>query len=385
MNNQGPILIAAVIAILLISCLYFFPNPITGNLPFQPEPFTDPNPDRIKMATMWLDSTHDNEIRSMIREMNQAGANTIAIHVHEQGLMFFNDRATGLPTQNIMPVIIDEARRNNLKVFAWTDTLNFPELIETHPEWEFVTCYRHGEYHYPSPCGWHSRLSPFSPGIDSFIEEYYRGLASLDIDGIQFQDDLFLAEGEDISDAAQEAYLDHYGTWFNPANPGDWEKMNDLKTRRLVEIVRIAIQSAREVNPDILFVFDILPEPSTTRMKQWWGIDIDSLKDAGVDYFGIMSYHRQVMKEQDLSLGESMDYLNRAFDSISSQVGRERTIYRIWTTTFDQSHVPLPEQEIDYVLERMFSHNAYHVGYFPHHPRLAREGIFRGLDQGESP
>jgi uncharacterized lipoprotein YddW (UPF0748 family) len=382
MNREHIVPVSAIAVILLISTLYLFQ--ITGSL-FLPEPLADPNPDRIKMATMWLDSTYDPDIRHMIREMNQAGANTIAIHVHDYGRIFFNDKATGLPVQDVMPVIIDEARRNNLKVFAWTDTLNFPELIETHPEWEFVTCYKHGEYHYPSPCGWHSRLSPFSPGIDEFVKDYYRGLASLDIDGIQFQDDLFLAEGEDISDAAQEAFAERYEHWFRPTESSDWERMNTMKRERIAEIVEIAIQSAREVNPDLLFIFDVLPEPSTTRMKSWWGIDIESLKEVGVDYFGIMSYHRQIMKEQDLSLGESMDYLNRAFDSISSQVGKERTIYRMWTTTFDYSHTPLPEEEIGYVLERMLSHNAYHLGYVPHNSQLSRRGMFRDIDQGESP
>ena len=328
-------------------------------------------PQRIKMATMWLDNRTEDGVRGMVREINLSGANAMAFGVHGNDVMFFNSTVLGLSVTDLAPAIIDESRKHGLMVFVWTDTLNFPEVMDDHPEWEFVTCVRSGRYHYPSDCGWHQRISPFSPGLDDFVREYYRELAGLDIDGIQFQDDLFLAEGEDFSDAAQNAFLDYYGYPPNIQDPVHIDKMQKLKIDRITELTGIAIGAAREVNPDLIFIFDVLAEKEEERMLKWWSIDLQGLRSAGVDYFGIMSYHRQIMQDMRMDLEGSMDYLNSVFQSISGQVGRERVIYRFWTTSFDSSHEPLPEEEVGYVIQRMLDAGAYHIGYFPHHPGMA--------------
>jgi hypothetical protein len=358
---------AAIIAITALAVYQLYPQGV--------EPVE--KPERIMMATAWFDSIPtEGEVRSLMEEINQSGANTVAIGIHDRNVLYFETDSNDIRKVNLAPVIIEEARKNNLKVFIWTDTINFPELIEEHPDWEFVTCVRSGRYHYPSDCGWHERLSPFNPGIDDFVREYYQDLAALDIDGIQFQDDLFLAEGEDFSDHAQYAFLDRYGFAPDPRNAEHLALMQELKTERITELTKLAIDSAREVNPDLIFIFDVLPEPEREKLLGWWSIDIRALKGAGVDYFGIMSYHRQIMEEMKTDLEGSMDYLNRAFASISSQVGRYSIIYRVWITTFDYRHNPIPEEELDYVLERMREAGAYHTGYVPHHSYINDYNLF---------
>jgi hypothetical protein len=339
----------------------------------------DPPRERIKMATMWLDDISEPYVRNMVREMRDAGANTIAVKVHNDGVILFDTDTTNMRVVDVMSIVLDEAEKNNLSVYAWTDTLHFPEVIDDHPEWEFITCLKDGQYHYPTPCGWHQRISPFSPGIEDFIREYYQDLASTGIDGIQFQDDLFLAQGEDFSDGAQQEYLNRYG-WFDEDSPEDWSRMQEMKTERITEIVRVAVESAREVNPDIVFVFDVLPEPSREKMIDYWSIDVKGISDAGVDYIGIMSYHRQVMEEHSLDIEGSMDLLNSAFESISSQVGREHVIYRIWTSTFDYEHGPVPSEEIGYVLGRMLEAGAYHIGYVPHYAYIFNYELFENME-----
>ena len=332
-------------------------------------------PRQIRMATMWLDNLTEGYLRDTVREMGEVGANTIAVKVHNDNVILFETDSVDMEMVDAMSIVIDEARKNNLSVFAWTDTLHFPEMIDSRPGWEFITCLRDGEYYYPTPCGWHQRISPFSPGIEDFIRDYYHDLASLDIDGIQFQDDLFLAVGEDFSDGAQQEYLRRYG-WFDEDDPEDWKRMQEMKTERVTEIVRTAVEAAREVNPDLVFVFDVLPEPDSQKMVDYWGIDTKEIVDAGVDYIGLMSYHRQVMEEHELGIEDAMDLLNSAFTSISSQVSREKVIYRIWTSTFDYDHGPVPRDEISYVMGRMLEAGAYHIGYIPHYPYIFNYELF---------
>ena len=345
-----------------------------------PETIAEEKPERIKMATMWLEDRTEESVRSIVRQMKEAGANSIAIGVHDYGVIYFQTDALNITVIDLAPAIIDEAREQDLKTFIWTDTINFPELLESNPDWEFVTCFHGGRYHYPSNCGWHQRLSPFNPGIDDFVREYYHDLAQLDIDGIQFQDDLFLAEGEDFSDAAQYAFLDYYGSPPNPRNREDLDRMQHLKIMRITELTKIAMDSAKEVNPDLVFVFDVLAEPERENMLNWWSIDISALREAGVDYFGIMSYHPQVMQELRVDLEGSMDYLNGVFESISSQVGKYRTIYRLWATTFDWDHGPLPQGELDYVIIRMLEADAYHIGYVPHYSSILEYSPFLEIE-----
>ena len=328
-------------------------------------------PEGIKMATVWLEEPSEEAVRGIVREMKEAGANSIAIGVHDYGTIYFQTDALKLRKIDLAPVIIDEARKQDLTVFIWTDTINFPELIEEHPDWEFVTCFHDDSYYYPSDCGWHERLSPFNPGIEEFVRNYYQDLAKLDIDGIQFQDDLFLAEGEDFSDYAQHAFLDYYGIAPDPRNSTHMEMMQYLKVKRITELTKLAIRSAKEIKPDLVFVFDVLAEPDRDNMLNWWSIDVKGLSDAGVDYFGIMSYHPQVMQELGTDLEGSMDYLNNVFESISGQVGKDKVIYRLWATTFDWNHDPLPPEEIRYVLKRMKEVKVYHIGYVPHYSSIS--------------
>ncbi len=348
---------------------------LSGHLPVEPPP--EQMPERILMATDWLDDRTEEGARELVRAMNRTGANSIAIGVHDTNILFFGTGSSRIPQRDIFPAIIEEAHGHGMDVYAWTDTLNFPELLDEHPEWEFVTCVRSGRYHYPSDCGWHQRLSPFNPGIEDFIEEYYQDLASLDIDGIQFQDDLFLAEGEDWSDHAQEAFLEEYGHPPDPRNPSDQGLMQELKIERITELTRLAMDSASGVSPNLTFVFDVLPEPSRDRMLNWWSIDLGAIKDAGVDYFGIMSYHPQIMDDMRTDLEGAMDYLDSAFVSISTQVGSSRVIYRAWTTEWEDNTEPLPASEMDYVLERMERAGAYSVGYVPHHPKVESYSFFQ--------
>ena len=139
------------------------------------------------------------------------------------------------------------------------------------------------------------------------------------------------------------------------------------------------MEAASEVKPDLIFIFDVLPEESRDTMLSWWSIDIAALRDAGVDYIGVMSFHPQTMEEQRVDLEQAMDHLNTAYASIAAQAGKDRVIYRVWTSTWDTHHNPLPKEEMSYVLERMKEMEPFNMGYIPHNTMVSEYGIFEGL------
>lgn len=61
-------------------------------------------------------------------------------------------------------------------------------------------------------------------------------------------------------------------------------------------------------------------------------------------------------------------------------IANDFLIYRLWTTTFDDRHVPLSKGKMECVLSRMLDAGDWHAGYFPHHPAMSDYALFKNME-----
>ena len=113
--------------------------------------------------------------------------------------------------------MVEKAHKENIQVFAWMTTLDCPWVLADHPEWG-VVAYDWETGDYLTNASWWLRVSPFNTQHVEYLKELYADLAQYDIEGIVFQDDLYLTDNEDFSWYAAAAYSQEFGKAFSIQN-----------------------------------------------------------------------------------------------------------------------------------------------------------------------
>ena len=300
---------------------------------------TGPSAGRILGIQVLLFSAHtQDELDGEMRRIADTGANTVIVRVfHNKGDRFYSFAApraqagvyfttTHAPVvDDVLGPIIGAARRSNLSVWAWMTT--------RYAAWGDEA---DGLFAYDF------RKKTILPvfGRDLFDDErvddlvlLYKDLAAYDIDGILFQDDLVLRHNEGMGEGAQELYggpirpdslyIAPYpsrdGTkYYAKGYTDEFWKWSRFKARRLAAVAGAIIDGVHEIRPDMPFAVNlsyesvILPEDALA----WLSQDFAEFKEQGVDYFFIMAYHRQIMREKGLAdLGAAL----RVLGEISSR------------------------------------------------------------------
>lgn len=142
--------------------------------------------------------------------------------------------------------------------------------------------------------GWYKRLSPFDPKTKDFVKKLAHDLALYTpVDGILFQDDLYLNDFEDFSPAAKLAFERKFNKELTKENLEDAKLRQEwtrYKTETLNEITRIAINEAKQYRPELLTARNIysalLENPNS---EEWFA---QNYKDflANYDYVVVMVY-----------------------------------------------------------------------------------------------
>ena len=298
--------------------------------------------ENIKAAQIELE---DFEIEDLdnIKDM---GVNTLFLRVFDyegKGVYFKTEKAPVI--KDLLKEVVKEAKKRDISVYAWMTTLNAPWVLEEHRDWAVL------DDEYNANTNWYERVSPFVPEFQEYLISLYRDLASYDIDGIMFQDDLYLADNEDFSKWAKQEYKKDFGKDLGPKNTDfEWSKW---KARKLLDLAEKIIEESKKINPDIKFVLDtyyasvVNPDNGI----EWFSQDIVGAKDY-FDYFAIMSYHHPMREEYDLSTEESLEFLEKISSEARKILG-SKAIMKIQVCDFDTYDI-LPSSEINKAFFHIF-------------------------------
>ncbi len=265
--------------------------------------------------------TYD-ELKKEMGLIKETGADTVIVRVFQNngdrfypfskprcdaGVYFETDSAPVV--DDVLGMMIEAARANDLAIYAWMTTRYAVDGKNPF-----------GLYQYDFE---KKKIIP-AFGVDLFddkevdrLVDLYLDLASYDIDGVLFQDDLVLKHNEGFGPGAEKLYrkkIDAEDLYINPYLNGAGTKYyvkeytdefwnwSAFKAKRLGEVAGRIIKAAKAERPDLKFCANLSYE-SVSRPDMalaWLSQDIGEFKRGGVDYFFIMAYHRQMMREKSI-------------------------------------------------------------------------------------
>ncbi len=271
------------------------------------------------------------EVDRMLERLKNAGVDTVIVRVfqnrydrfykfaqrnHKVGV-YFKSR-TAPVVDDVLSTVISLSRRHGLKVFAWMTTRQTDWIVEKYPAWldkryDFKT----GKYITIK------KIDLFNKEAQKVLLEMYRDLASYDIDGILFQDDLVYRYTEGYSLSAQKAFESetslradpslfykkivqrsgkHYGTEYSPQF-WDWVRW---KNRSLLKFAETISKAMKQKRPAIKTVLNLYYEAimDSRNGLAWLAQDFKESLNYDFDYFSVMAYHLQVKKALALTDSE---------------------------------------------------------------------------------
>ena len=323
------------------------------------------------------------DVDLLLQQLNQAGVNTLIIRMFdyeneplsECGVYFQTDYAP--VKRDLLKEVVEKAHAQNIQVFAWMTTLDCPWVLAHHPEWG-VTAYDWETHEYKTNVSWWLRVSPFDEEHWDYLEKLYTDLASYDIEGIVFQDDLYLRDNEDFSIFAREKYKKEFGKELligNLYSNGDLTEEGrtwvEWKCETLMDMCRRIITTVHTVNPECAFLIDMYYEgvitPETCR--QYYALDAQKAVEAGFRYIFVMSYHHFIAGDNSITIEEAIDLMGDMTRMGISLVGPDRLIMKVqvynwWTDN------PVEDWEIERAYKILTEAQCRHVAYTPHHDQL---------------
>jgi biofilm PGA synthesis lipoprotein PgaB len=204
-------------------------------------------------------------------------------------------------------------------------------------------------------------------------------LAQYDIEGIVFQDDLYLTDNEDFSSYAAAAYSQEFGKALSIQNMYD-ESGNlteegsqwvSWKCETLMDMCKEIINTVHSTNPDCRYLIDLYYEglyrPDVCR--KWYAQDAQLAIQSGFDYLYVMSYHHFIAGELGVSVEEAIDLLSELTETGITLVGEERLIMKVQVYDWFTSS-PVEEWEIEKAYTVLIKAGCIHIAYTPHHDHI---------------
>jgi hypothetical protein len=358
---------------------------------------------RICVQVSYLEGKNLEEVEKRVKELKNAGVNTIIFRVfqnkgdriykfvtahHEEGVYFKTENAPVV--DDILGKVAEMVHRNGLEIFAWMTTRYANYGLEGHPG------YRCKRYNFDTKEMEEARgFNLFHPDVLKRLEGLFRDLGRYPIDGILFQDDLILKHDEDFSTEANKAFLKEFGYLPHPglfyidpykSESGKyyaraytdrfWTWAN-WKNHWLMNVAKRLMEVARESNPNLQFAINLYFEAvlSDANGMGWFSQTLPGALKNNFDYYAVMAYHRQVMKERNIEVREAIGLMAEATQKAVKVVGDpSKVLMKVWTLDWKNNGAVGYElasgKEIEEILTAILNHGEVSLAFVPYIDQL---------------
>ena len=358
---------------------------------------------RICVQVSYLEGKTLEEVEKKVKDLKNAGVDTIIFRVfqnkgdrvypfvtarHEEGVYFKTENAPVV--DDILGKVAEIVHRNNLEIFAWMTTRYAHYGGEDSPENRCVS------YNFETKKMEMARgLNLFRPDLVRRLEGLFRDLGRCPIDGILFQDDLILKQNEDFSAEANKAFLAEFGYlpspdlfYVDPYQSGSgkyyvkaytdrfWIWAN-WKNRWLMSVAKRLMGAARESNPNLQFAINLYFEAvlSESNGMAWFSQTLPGALKNNFDYYAVMAYHRQAMKDRNIGEKEAIALMAEAAHKAVEVVGdTSRVLMKVWTLDWKKNGAVgydlAQGKEIEEVLTAVLNHGELSLAFVPYTDQL---------------
>ena len=189
--------------------------------------------------------------------------------------------------KDVFSHVVNRLKNAGFKVYAWVPILTYNQMTQDVDNLMVASEL--------DKIGWYKRATPFSPKVREIAKDIVRDLTMYSpIDGILFQDDLYMNDFEDFSIYAKEAFKNEFNqelTMENLNNDVDLRnKWTRLKTKTLNDFTLELINVAKEYKGEIKTARNIYPTLITEpESEEWFAQNYNDFLSI-YDYVVIMAY-----------------------------------------------------------------------------------------------
>lgn len=339
---------------------------------------TKPDKKLLAAQVLLFKSATYEELKQEIAEMKRLGVNVVIVRVFQNKgdrihVFARNQNVTGVYFKSsIAPVVDDVLTRiieighsQGILVYAWMTTRKMDWKWSDSPKW------RDNVYDLKAKTFTHANgLDLFNQDVQDYIISLYREIAASGADGILIQDDLVYRHIEGFGEAARSSYYDAFGFALRPENlyqgiyegkgkyyvknytPLFW-KWAEWKNQHIIlfldNLVREIKKSAPQMKIAVNLYYETIINPKNG--IAWFSQDILPLKDMAIDYYAVMAYHRQIMKEKNLSLDAAFDMISDITRKGLAAIGKgDKLLMKVQTIDWDTRET-VPDAELIRVFE----------------------------------
>ena len=349
---------------------------------------------RICAQVFYIDAKNFDEVEKRVKELKNAGVDTVILRVfqnrgdrmykfvkprYEEGVYFKTEHAPVVA--DILGKVTEIVHRNGLDIFAWMTTRYALYGIEGHPEW------RCKSYNFETTKMEIGRgFNLFHHNVLKRLEGLFRDLGRYPIDGILFQDDLILRHNEDFSTEANKAFLKEFGfsphpdifyiepyrtesgKYYVKAYTDRFWTWANWKNRWLMNVAKQLMDVARESNPNLKFGINLYYETvlNHSNAVAWFSQTLSEALDKDFDYFAIMAYHRQTMKELDMEEQKAMDLMVEVAQKAVQSIGDpSKVIMKIQVLDWKDYEL-IPPKEVETLLTGVLEQGEVSLAFVPY-------------------
>jgi uncharacterized lipoprotein YddW (UPF0748 family) len=341
-----------------------------------------------------LDFTSLEEVEKEVKALKEAGVDTLILRVfqnkggrvfrfvtprHEEGVYFNTQHA--LIVDDILGKMTEIAHRNGLDLFAWITTRYANYGLDGASE------YRCKSYNFETKKIELARgFNLFHPYVLRRLEGLFRDLGRYPIDGILFQDDLILKHNEDFSAEANQAFLKELGfsphptlfyidpfkstnaKYYVKAYTNQFWSWANWKNRWLMRVAERLMEAARESNPNLKFGINLYCETvvNSSNAVAWFSQTFSEALEKNFDYYALMTYHRQTMKEQNMEESKAMELMAEVAERAVRLVGDpSKVLMKIQLLDWKNDEV-VPQKEVEEILAGILNRGKVSLAFVPY-------------------
>ena len=377
------------------------PVPSTVSEPVVKRPFPSDKKmkRRICVQASYFEGKTLEEVEKRMKELKNAGVNTIILRVfqnrgdrmypfvtrhREEGVYFKTEYAPVV--DDLLGKLAEIVHRNGLEIFAWMTTRYANYGLEGSPE------YRCMKYNFETKKMERARgFNLFHPEVLKRLENLFRDLGRTPIDGILFQDDLILRHDEDFSPEANQAFLKEFGYLPDPelfyidpykSNPGKYYVKGytdrfwiwaNWKNRWLMNVAKRLMEASREANPNLQFAINLYFETVLNDLNgvAWFSQTLSGALKNNFDYYAVMAYHRQAMKNRNIEAREAIGLMAEATQKAAEGVGDpSKVLMKVWILDWKSNGAVstelAPQKEIEDILTAILNQGKVSLAFVPY-------------------
>lgn len=189
--------------------------------------------------------------------------------------------------KDVFSHVVQRLQAQGMMVYAWMPTLACQWLVTGHDE-DVVQASD------PIKKGWYNRATPFSPRVREELKRLFKELAVYSpIDGVLFQDDLYLNDFEDMSPTAQKVFKERFHQELTAEvlqNQEIRQEWTNMKSKALNDITVELMQEVQQYRPRAKVARNIYPTVIVNpTAKEWMAQDYEEYLKR-YDYTVIMAY-----------------------------------------------------------------------------------------------